>query len=387
VIKHVLMIGIAMMGGVVQADLADGLYAAIETSMGSITCRLDYAEAPLTCANFVGLAEGTQHWIEPQTGLVRNEPFYDGLIFHRVMDGFMIQGGCPLGTGTSGPGYRFPDEFHSNLTHRAAGILSMANSGPDSNGSQFFITLAETDWLDGVHSVFGEVVGGMGVISNIGGVAVTSSRPDVDVEVFSVRILRQGIAAQGFDVSMQPLPDVSPLNLSLTHAPEGLEVLAGLTNQSTVSIYASTNLLDWALSSKKYWRSASNDWHVAVTSGRQTEFFRGVRVHNPQINTNVPASVAQHTLNLTLDGVGVELRLLADGGGVSIYNGGAAGTLYAWEWERGPFSGNLYVQSSDLAPLNIDFSYASATNGTCKGHYYNGGWRPLSGIFVDSLTP
>ena len=132
--KRFIIVFVAMMmSGVLRAEMPDGLYAAFDTSMGSFTCRLDYAEAPLTCANFVGLAEGTQSWIDPDTGAVRNDPFYNGLIFHRVIDGFVIQGGCPLGTGTSGPGYAFPDEFVPTSAHYTnVGTLAMANSGPDS---------------------------------------------------------------------------------------------------------------------------------------------------------------------------------------------------------------------------------------------------------------
>jgi peptidyl-prolyl cis-trans isomerase A (cyclophilin A) len=138
-----------------------GTYAVFETSQGTIVCRLFEKETPQTVANFVGLAEGTKEFKDPRTGQKVKRPFYDGLSFHRVIPQFMIQGGCPLGTGTGDPGYRFADEFHPSLRHDKAGKLSMANSGPNSNGSQFFLTVAPTPWLDNKHAIFGEVVEGL----------------------------------------------------------------------------------------------------------------------------------------------------------------------------------------------------------------------------------
>jgi peptidyl-prolyl cis-trans isomerase A (cyclophilin A) len=168
------------------------LTAQFTTSEGSFTVRLFESEAPNTVANFVGLAEGTKEWTDPKSGQKVKRPFYDGLIFHRVIDGFMIQGGDPLGMGTGGPGYKFGDEFNPKPRHAQAGILSMANSGPNTNGSQFFITLAPTPWLDNRHSVFGEVVEGMGVVEKIGKTPTSKpgDRPVKPVTIQSVAIKR-----------------------------------------------------------------------------------------------------------------------------------------------------------------------------------------------------
>lgn len=169
------------------------LYAHFTTSDGNFTARLYDAETPKTVANFVGLAEGSQEWTDPRSGKKVKQPYFNGTIFHRVIAGFMIQGGDPLGQGTGGPGYTFADEFHPKLRHDKAGILSMANRGPNTNGGQFFITLAATPWLDNKHSVFGEIVDGMDVVRKIGSTPTSKpgDRPIKPVTIESVRIEKQ----------------------------------------------------------------------------------------------------------------------------------------------------------------------------------------------------
>jgi len=168
------------------------VFANFVTSEGSFVVRLFDQEAPRTVENFVGLAQGTKQWKDPRTNQAVTRPYYDGLIFHRVIDGFMIQSGDPLGEGIGGPGYTFADEFHPKLRHDKPGILSMANRGPNTNGGQFFITLAPTPHLDDRHSVFGEVVSGMDVVRKIG-ITPTSERdrPLKDVVIHSVTIERR----------------------------------------------------------------------------------------------------------------------------------------------------------------------------------------------------
>ncbi len=169
------------------------LFAHFTTTEGNFSIRLFEEQAPKTVANFTGLAEGTKEWTDPRTGKKSNAPYYNGTVFHRVIDAFMIQGGDPLGQGTGGPGYKFADEFHPTLRHSKAGILSMANSGPNTNGGQFFITLAETSWLDNKHSVFGEVVEGMDVIRKIGATQTSKpgDRPVKPISIQSVTIERK----------------------------------------------------------------------------------------------------------------------------------------------------------------------------------------------------
>ncbi len=175
-----------------QEKKMDGpLYATFKTSMGDIVVRLFEDKAPKTVENFVGLASGTKEWTDPKTGAKVKKPLYNGTIFHRVIPGFMIQGGDPLGRGTGGPGYKFADEFHPDLKHNKAGILSMANAGPNTNGSQFFITHVPTPHLDNRHSVFGEVVQGQEVVVAIGNAPRgPGDRPQKDVVLTEVVLSR-----------------------------------------------------------------------------------------------------------------------------------------------------------------------------------------------------
>lgn len=162
----------------------NGLSAVFKTTLGEFEIELFHKDAPETVWNFVNLAEGRQK-------TVKEGPFYNGLIFHRVIRGFMIQGGCPEGSGRGGPGYRFQDEFKPTLKHSSEGILSMANAGPGTNGSQFFITLGPTPHLDGRHTVFGKVTRGMDVVKKIGDTPTGAmDRPRTDVVINAVEIKR-----------------------------------------------------------------------------------------------------------------------------------------------------------------------------------------------------
>jgi peptidyl-prolyl cis-trans isomerase A (cyclophilin A) len=173
----------------VELPAEPGLYAVIYTSLGNIVCRLFPEDAPKTVANFVGLATGTKAWTDPKTGRVKHTPLYSGTTFHRVIPDFMIQGGDPLGDGTGGPGYEFNDEISSNHSFDHPGILAMANSGKNTNGCQFFVTVAAASHLDGNYSIFGEVVSGQDVADAISKVPHNAD----DKPLTSVKIIRIAI--------------------------------------------------------------------------------------------------------------------------------------------------------------------------------------------------
>ncbi len=200
ILTIVLALILATNGSAQMSDLPDGLYAEMETSKGTIVLVLEFEKAPLTVANFVGLAEGELD------SVLNRARYYDGLLFHRVIDNFMIQTGDPKGNGTGGPGYSFPDEFHPELRHSEPGILSMANSGPNTNGSQFFITHVATPWLDDKHAVFGHVVEGMDVVNAI-------SQGD---KIIKVAIIRKGTAANSFRVTQSFFDDMVKNNSKRT---------------------------------------------------------------------------------------------------------------------------------------------------------------------------
>ena len=178
-------------------DLEDGLYAEFNTSMGVMLIKLTYDKTPVTVANFVALAEGNHPKVDND---FKGKKFYNGIIFHRVIDKFMIQGGDPSGDGTGGPGYKFLDEIDLTLRHDKPGVLSMANSGPGTNGSQFFITEVPTPHLDGKHTVFGHVVKGIEIQDAISNVeTAVADRPLKDVTINNLKIIRIGSDAKGFD--------------------------------------------------------------------------------------------------------------------------------------------------------------------------------------------
>jgi len=242
----------------------NGLYASIATTKGTFFCILRYDLVPRTVGNFVSLTDGSKDWLDYSKAAVVKKPFYNGLTFHRVVTNFVIQGGSPNGQGTDDPGYRFRDEITNSLSHNKAGILAMANSGPNSNGSQFYLTLGPQLFLDGHYSIFGAVVEGLNVVTNIGNVATdTNNRPLVPVYMTNVTILRIGTAASNFNATAispaLPVPRFKACRMQI-QGPDLLLLWDQLSGYEYRFCY-SGDLKAW------------NGWYVGAYAGRYMDDF------------------------------------------------------------------------------------------------------------------
>ncbi len=277
------------------AKQPDGIYAKFETNQGNIYCVLEHIKTPLTVANFVGLAEGKIKNTAKGDGV----PYYNNLKFHRVIPNFMIQGGCPLGTGTGDPGYKFPDEIDPSLKHTCPGILSMANAGPNTNGSQFFITHVKTDWLDGKHTVFGHVVEGMDVVNKIVG----------NDELKSVTILRKGKAAELFNAKQ--VFDAALANIGKKAATEQAAAEAKLAKLSAQAKTTASGL--------KYIIEKEGTGKTASPTSEVTVHYTGYLVDGTKFDSSVDrGQPATFPLNRVIPGWTEGLQLVKEGGKIKL---------------------------------------------------------------------
>lgn len=352
---------------------SDGLYADFTTSLGSFTCSLDFTNAPKTVANFVGLASGQRAWLEVPTGRVLKSPFYKGLTFHRVIPGFVIQGGSPNGLGTDGPGYSFVDEFSPLLRHDGFGVLSMANSGPDSNGSQFFVTLGATAWLNDIHSVFGRVVSGSNVVYAIGQVSRNSSdKPLTNVVVQNIAIRAVGVSAQAFSVNAQGLPVVT--NLAARISPAGTNFSVTFSNRLHAEnrLYSSTNLINWSGGSLGFEADSAFINGVEVASSASNRFYHLTQVHYPD-SRPMPRALVGKTMVLQFSTdplVITNVFTNASSGSYSRVLSGSLGTggITFYTWTPAPHRGRLSpIQFSSLVPMSLLLAPTNASGGVFSG--------------------
>jgi peptidyl-prolyl cis-trans isomerase A (cyclophilin A) len=365
----------------------NGIFADFNTSLGSFTCRLDYTNAPKAVANFIGLATGARPWLDVNTGQIRTNPFHSGLTFHRVIATFMIQGGSPNGLGTDGPGYVFPDEFSPALRHDAPGVLSMANSGTNSNGAQFFVTVTNTPWLDNVHTVFGRVTAGMPVVYAISQVATDGNgKPLTNVTVASVAIRRIGTAAQAFDLQTQNLPVLSRIPLRIARGTTNVSLAFTNALYAENFLCASSNLTSWTTPASLGIDVASplsNTVARALTAPAQ--FYMLNRVQYPS-STFAPRSVRSRTLTMAIRENGtLIINFDAAGGGNYSFNG-SPGTVDGYTWIQEAYRGRLWpIFFSGLLPMRLRLDFASGNAGTLSGTVYP--YYPFSdGAFAISGT-
>lgn len=286
----------------VTAD--DGIFADFTTSLGSFTVELNAEQAPRTVANFVSLAEGSRPWMDPSTGAVRvNQPYYDGLLFHRVIADFMSQSGSRNGLGTDGPGYRLRDEFSPSLTHQRH-VISMANSGVNTNGAQFFITDATAFHLDGKHSVFGHVVAGGNVVDAINAVPTgANDRPLTPVVIQTVNIRRVGVTAETFDVTAWSLPLLSTLpgNLAVTPGGPILYRIQPAASRTVTQAHKSLDLTSWSpsFSRNEYQNNIDLSTLQLGTANTDRAFFNISQAHYPDA---LPSSLASRVFDVEITG-------------------------------------------------------------------------------------
>jgi peptidyl-prolyl cis-trans isomerase A (cyclophilin A) len=420
----------------------EGIFAEFNTSMGSFTCRLEYAYSPKAVANFIGLATGQKAWLDQTKGVVRTDPYYNGVIFHRVIKGFVIQSGSPNGFGTDGPGYKFLDEFTNSLRYASAGVLGMANSGTNSNGAQFFITLSPQASLNDHYSIFGELTSGTNVVLDISRVGTDfNDRPTNNIVLQSVVIRTNGAAAQTFANTDQGLPVVASQALEIARFSSNLvsltfsnriytenflfsslnyyvpgtytntyvitnyfmtNVVMGVTNEMETNATHTNIVLNTSYGTNIYdtnfavWGSQSlgievpnepitNTFYRAIAKD-SNRYFRLAQIVYPPIYA--PRSVTNRTLTLNFDdGLGtIVVNFDGANGGTYTSPGDPPGTIKNYGWYQSLYQADLDpITYSLILPMSLSFFFNNPSNGVFTGTVNSGGLYPVTGTFT--LSP
>jgi peptidyl-prolyl cis-trans isomerase A (cyclophilin A) len=369
------MLGVLGMSRLIAEGQTDGIFADFTTSLGSFTCQLDYMNAPRTTANFIGLATGQRPWLDLPSGRARTNAFYNGLTFHRVIAGFMSQGGSPNGSGTDGPGYVFTDEFSPQLVFDSFGALAMANSGTNSNGSQFFITVAPYAFGNNTYAIFGRVVAGSNVVYAINHVATDANdKPLTNVVIQQVNLRRVGTAAQAFNINAQGLPVVT--NLPLLIATGAGQVTLTFSNRQYADnrLYSTTNLAgSWTSEALGIEVTSPVSNSVQRSQGARQRFYSMAQVQYAS-STFAPKTMYSRTLTLNFaSGVAGTMTLAFDsaGGGNYTLPPYSPGSVTSYSWTQDAYHGSLWpIYFSGLVPLTARLSFASITNGVFSGTFY-----------------
>jgi cyclophilin family peptidyl-prolyl cis-trans isomerase len=378
-----------------SGQYTNGIYAEFNTSMGSYTCALYYAQSPKAVASFIGLATGQRAWLSLATGVVQTNPFYAGLIHHRVISNFVIQAGSPNGLGTDGPGYGFVDEITNTLRFDSFGVLAMANSGPDSNGSQYFITVSPQPGLNDGYTIFGRLYGGSNVVFAISSVATDgSNKPLTNVVINSVNIVRVGAAAGAFDITAQGLPLVTNLNLKIASAGTNASLVFSNQLYADNRLYTSGNLSSWTANPLGIETVApvgnTNRQSVATPA----QFFRAAQIQYAS-NTFAPKNLFGKTLAMRYTSGIVATNVVVfdlSGGGTYNVTGFTPGTVTSYGWNQLPYNGYIpliFYSGAVLPPSTLKLNFKSATSGNLTGTaYFNYpfafGAVAFSGTFTNS---
>ena len=372
----------------------NGIYAEFNTSMGSYTCALYYAQSPKAVANFIGLAAGQRPWLNLPTGLARTNPFYNGLTFHRVITNFVIQAGSPNGLGTDGPGYAFVDEITNTLQFGGFGVLAMANSGPDSNGSQFFVTVSPQPSLNGGYTIFGGVYGGSNVVAAINLVSTDATgKPLTNVYINTINIRRVGTAANAFDINAQGLPLVTNLNLAIALAGTNASLTFSNRLYADNRLYSSSNLVNWTaglLGIETALPISSTNMQNLLAPA---QFFRAAQIQYAD-TTRATKLWSGKTLTLFYtSGLNATNILVfnASGGGTYTYTTNAPGIILGYNWFQAPYNGRMLpIGFSGLADQAFSMHFTTTTAGTFSGGVYPFGYPitllafGISGTFTNS---
>ena len=371
------------------------VFADFETTLGDFSVELDYVNSPQTVANFIVLAEGSRPWVDSATGEVRvATPYYDGITFHRVIDGFVIQAGSQNGLGTDGPGYVFPDETDNGLAFDAPQLLAMANSGPNSNGSQFFLTEGTPTNLNGIHTIFGSVSAGGDVVNNIhatpvdaDGIANTGDDtvPTTDVLIDSVTIRRVGDAAQDFDEFGEEIPVVSAVSeVNLEFSNDNRALLAEGISGVTFDIDTSTDLLSW--STRSHFIDSTQ---VSTPVGDlNREFFQTngpVTLVTWPLSAPGPASYFGKTLTFTLGSTVIVVAVNALGeisDGTITIDGQEDPITEFREESTNAYGASLVVFSNAFVPFRFRLGADSPDGGRMTGTAFTDFPQSISGLYT-----
>jgi cyclophilin family peptidyl-prolyl cis-trans isomerase len=367
---------------------ANGIYADFTTSMGSFTCRLEYAIAPKAVASFIGLATGARPWLDLPTGAARTNAFYNGLTFHRVVPGFVIQAGSPNGQGTDGPGYVFPDEISPALRFTNTGILAMANTGTNSNGSQFFITATNTPSLNDGYTIFGELAGGTNVVLAINQVATNgNSQPLTNVYIQTVGIRRIGSAALAFDINAQNLPMVSNLSLQISRGTGQVSLSFSNRLYGDNRLYSSTNLFSPTPELLGIEIGSPITNAVSRSTDAPARFYSLAQIQYPS-STFAPKTVFGRKVTLNFNsGVGtITNNFDSVGSGTYSYtttSGTSQGTITGYTWTQEPYRGDLWpILFSGLVSMTLQMNFTGGAGGIFNGTAYTTPPSPVSGTFI-----